>query len=52
LLGADRILLLMVPALLLLHYGGVKREEQYLEKKFGESYRSYKASVPPYGWKL
>jgi hypothetical protein len=33
LLGADRILLLMVPALLLLHYGGVKREEQYLEKK-------------------
>ena len=36
----------MVPALLLLHYGGVKREEQYLEKKFGESYRSYKASVP------
>ena len=29
----------MVPALLLLHYGGVKRGEQYLEKKFGESYR-------------
>ena len=23
----------MVPALLLLHYGVVKREEQYLEKK-------------------
>jgi protein-S-isoprenylcysteine O-methyltransferase Ste14 len=46
LLGADRILLLMVPALLLLHYGGVKREEQYLEKKFGESYRSYKAFRP------
>jgi|RhiMetdeSRZDD1v2_1073273.scaffolds.fasta_scaffold2050974_2 hypothetical protein len=36
----------MVPTLLLLHYGGVKREEQYLEKKFGESYRSYKAFRP------
>jgi protein-S-isoprenylcysteine O-methyltransferase Ste14 len=52
LLGADWIVLLMVPALLLLHYGVVLREEQYLEKKFGESYRSYKASVPRYGWKL
>jgi protein-S-isoprenylcysteine O-methyltransferase Ste14 len=53
LLGADRILLLMVPALLLLHYGVVKREEQYLRRrKFGESYRSYKASVPRYGWKF
>ena len=36
----------MVPALLLLHYGGVKREEQYLEKKFGET------SVPRYAWKF
>jgi protein-S-isoprenylcysteine O-methyltransferase Ste14 len=52
LLNADWIVLLMVPALLLLHDGVVKREEQYLEKKFGESYRSYKASVPRYGWKF
>jgi protein-S-isoprenylcysteine O-methyltransferase Ste14 len=52
LLNADWIVLLMVPALLLLHYGVVKREERYLEKKFGESYLSYKASVPRYGWKF
>jgi hypothetical protein len=44
--------LLMIPALLLLHYGVVLREEQYLERKFGQVYRDYKARVPRYGWKL
>ena len=50
--GGCFVIEVMVPALLLLHDGVVKREEQYLEKKFGESYRSYKASVPRYGWKF
>jgi protein-S-isoprenylcysteine O-methyltransferase Ste14 len=51
-LKADWIVLLMVPALLLLHYGVVLREEQYLERKFGQVYRDYKTSVPRYGWKF
>ena len=51
-LGSDWIVLLMVPALLLLHYGVVLREERYLEQKFGEAYRCYKEAVPRYGWKF
>ena len=51
-LAADWIVILMVPALLLLHYGVVLREERYLERKFGEAYRRYKAAVPRYGWKF
>jgi len=46
----DWLLLLMAPALLILHFGVVHREEQYLEQKFGDSYREYKASVPRYGF--
>jgi protein-S-isoprenylcysteine O-methyltransferase Ste14 len=51
-LASDWIVLLMVPALALIHYGVVLREELYLERKFGEPYRSYKAQVPRYGWKF
>ena len=40
LLEADWIVLLMVPPLLVLHYGVVKREEQYFERKFGQVYRN------------
>jgi protein-S-isoprenylcysteine O-methyltransferase Ste14 len=52
LLASDWIVVLAVPMLLIQHYGVVKREELYLERKFGEPYRSYKASVPRYGWKF
>jgi protein-S-isoprenylcysteine O-methyltransferase Ste14 len=44
------MLLLLIPALLILHFGG--REERYLEGKFGEPYRRYLRDVPRYGWKF
>jgi protein-S-isoprenylcysteine O-methyltransferase Ste14 len=49
-LGSDWTLLLLVPAAWLLHVGVVLREERYLEAKFGDDYRRFKASVPRYGW--
>jgi protein-S-isoprenylcysteine O-methyltransferase Ste14 len=51
-LALDWVLLLLVPSFLLLHFGVILREEQYLERKFGGSYRRYKASVPRYGWRI
>jgi len=50
--GLDWAALLLIAASLVLHFGVVLREERYLERKFGEDYRRYKASVPRYGWKL
>ena len=52
LVGSDWILILLVPALLLVHFGVVLREERYLSTKFGEAYRRYLHEVPRYGWKL
>jgi protein-S-isoprenylcysteine O-methyltransferase Ste14 len=45
------VLAMLVPAAFVLHYGVVKREERYLEQKFGEDYRAFKAEVPRYGWR-
>ncbi len=39
------VLALLVPALIVMRYGVVSREERYLERKFGEAYLRYKASV-------
>ena len=39
------ILLLVVPLLVVIHRGVVEREEEYLERKFGEEYLRYKARV-------
>jgi protein-S-isoprenylcysteine O-methyltransferase Ste14 len=36
---------LVVPLLALIHRAVVLREERYLEQKFGEQYRAYKARV-------
>jgi protein-S-isoprenylcysteine O-methyltransferase Ste14 len=47
-LGSDWMLVLVVPAALILHFGVVKREERYLEAKFGDSYREYTRRVPRY----
>jgi protein-S-isoprenylcysteine O-methyltransferase Ste14 len=38
-------LLLYVPMLLVIHWGIIRREERYLEAKFGETYLAYKARV-------
>jgi protein-S-isoprenylcysteine O-methyltransferase Ste14 len=49
-LASDWLVILLVPTALVLHFGVVRREERYLEAKFGEDYRRYKASAPRYGW--
>lgn len=45
----DWLLLLIVPSLLILHFGVVRREEEYLERKFGDRYRIYRSNVARYG---
>ena len=44
----DWLPLLMIPSWLTLHFGVVRREEKYLEQKFGDDYRRYCAQVPRY----
>jgi protein-S-isoprenylcysteine O-methyltransferase Ste14 len=39
------LLILLVPFALLIRYAAVAREEAYLERKFGDVYRSYRARV-------
>lgn len=40
------MLLLLIPAVIILHRGVVKREEDYLDWKFGDAYRRYADQVP------
>ena len=46
----DWLLLLIPPSLLILHFGVVRREEEYLERKFGDPYRRYRLNVARYGF--
>jgi protein-S-isoprenylcysteine O-methyltransferase Ste14 len=39
------ILVALVPLLFVMHYGVIKREERYLEAKFGTAYRQYRSRV-------
>lgn len=50
--ASDWTLVLLVGAALLIHFGVVRREERYLEAKFGETYRAYMRAVPRYGVSL
>ena len=38
-------LALLAPLLIVMHYGVILREERYLERKFADDYRRYKATV-------
>lgn len=40
--------IVLVPTILVLHYGVILREERYLEQKFGETYLQYKGRVRRY----
>lgn len=35
-----------------IHFGVIRREERYLEARFGEAYRQYRRNVPRYGLML
>jgi protein-S-isoprenylcysteine O-methyltransferase Ste14 len=39
------VLILALPLVVILRYGVVAREEAYLERRFGDAYRDYKARV-------
>jgi len=39
------VLFMVVPAVTGMHFGVIKREERYLEAKFGDEYREYKTTV-------
>lgn len=45
LIGAVWPLVWLVPLMTLVHWGVVRPEERYLEAKFGDTYRAYKARV-------
>lgn len=49
-LQSEWTLLLVVPFALVMHFFVVRREERYLEAKFGSPYRDYMNKVPRYGW--
>ena len=49
-LASDWTLVMLLPAAFVIHFGVVKREERYLEAKFGDAYRAYRQRVPRYGW--
>ena len=45
LIDSPWILALLAPALVVMQYGVIRREERYLDRKFGDEYRRYKDTV-------
>jgi protein-S-isoprenylcysteine O-methyltransferase Ste14 len=52
LLASDWMLVMTFVFVLVIHFGVVLREEIYLNSKFGEAYRQYRANVPRYGLRI
>jgi len=50
--ASDWTFLLLPFGALIIHLGVVRREERYLDARFGDDYRHLKESVPRYGWPL
>jgi protein-S-isoprenylcysteine O-methyltransferase Ste14 len=50
--ASDWMLVMCLPLAFTLHAGVVRREERYLEARFGTAYRRYRDAVPRYGWPL
>jgi protein-S-isoprenylcysteine O-methyltransferase Ste14 len=48
--GLDWVPILYLGSFVLLHFGIVVREEEYLQQKFGDAFEAYKAAVPRYLW--
>jgi protein-S-isoprenylcysteine O-methyltransferase Ste14 len=48
LFNSDWLMLLLVPFVLVMHYGVIKREEAYLLARFGAAYADYMRRVPRY----
>ncbi len=44
-IGSLWLLVILIPALAVVRYRIVRREEEYLESRFGDNYRAYKAQV-------
>jgi protein-S-isoprenylcysteine O-methyltransferase Ste14 len=42
------LLVLLIPVLAIMHWGVIRREERYLEKKFGATYLDYRRRVRRY----
>jgi protein-S-isoprenylcysteine O-methyltransferase Ste14 len=50
LIASDWTLVMTIVFALVVHFGVIKREERYLDAKFGEVYRTYRKRVRRYGW--
>lgn len=48
LVNALWVLVLLVPLMFVMHVGVIRREERYLEAKFGDAYRAYRSKVRRY----
>lgn len=48
LFSSDWLMLLLIPFVLVMHYGVIKREEAYLLARFGAAYADYMRRVPRY----
>ncbi|MBX3522512.1 MAG: isoprenylcysteine carboxylmethyltransferase family protein [Xanthobacteraceae bacterium] len=48
LVSSDWLFLLLIPFVLIIHYGVIRREEEYLLARFGAPYANYLKQVPRY----